>query len=781
MKRDRSGFLRKFLAKATSPALCVVICVCALGTAPVCGQGSTDSVPLVEREPYDVLTVGGSALKVWPIPFPGRKVPDDPDPRSRLKVRLLDDDEKEYEVFWENVDGVQLFEQLLLTEAERLRDAELFDEAFAYYYRLRQSYRGLEGLEESLNRFLFLEARELIRARRYAVALASMEELHRRAPTYRHNNQGPSLTAFLDRLVDRVAQSLVEDRQYAAARAVLRRAEMNYGAGQLNSIARWKAELTQLAVSRRDEGRTHLGDLEYRDAVGSVREMMEIWPQVEGGRELDAEIAKQYPMVTVAVTELATDLRSNPLGSWPTRRIRPLIERPLIEFLGPGPEGGQYDFSLGSIERSDDRRSLVFHLSPAAREAGYRANEVARELLELADPASRRYRSSWGGLMLAATTEKGNQVHVDLRRPHVLPEAVLAGVPLSPPSDPTAETGESAFEFEVVSSQEASLRATSFQPGAPLAEVVELKFDDPTDAIEALELGKVDMIDRLFPADAAQLAARSESNLNVRQYALPTVHMLVPTSDHPLIADRDFRRALLFAIDRRAILQGDLLGGRSLPGCRLISGPFPIGLGNDDPLGYAYDPALEPRAYLPALAVLLKDIARQRVANRLAELGQALPEQQTLVLGHPPHELARVTCQAISDQWKRVGFDCELLELQPGRRSGRTADLTYLEVMIQEPLVDADRLLGPNGLVPTTNPHVSRALRWLRRAQNWADVSERLREVHRAMHDEVAVLPLWQLVHFYAYSSRISEVGERPLSLYQNVGQWRVALAGDGS
>ncbi len=82
-------------------------------------------------------------------------------------------------------------------------------------------------------------------------------------------------------------------------------------------------------------------------------------------------------------------------------------------------------------------------------------------------------------------------------------------------------------------------------------------------------------------------------------FPLPSVHMLVPCSDHKFIADRNFRRALQYAINREDILNGELLQNRTIPGCRVVSGPFPAGLEVSDPLGYAYDEKIEARSYQP--------------------------------------------------------------------------------------------------------------------------------------------------------------------------------------
>ena len=75
------------------------------------------------------------------------------------------------------------------------------------------------------------------------------------------------------------------------------------------------------------------------------------------------------------------------------------------------------------------------------------------------------------------------------------------------------------------------------------------------------------------------------------------------------------------------------------------------------------------------------------------------------------------------------------------------------------------------------SPYVRQALRWLDAAQTWGEVRERLLQVHNAVHNEVAVIPLWQLVDFFAYNKRVRNLGERPVWLYQRVDKWRLGSA----
>jgi ABC-type transport system substrate-binding protein len=233
---------------------------------------------------------------------------------------------------------------------------------------------------------------------------------------------------------------------------------------------------------------------------------------------------------------------------------------------------------------------------------------------------------------------------------------------------------------------------------------------------------------------------------------------------------------LLTAIDRKRILEQELLGGAEVPGCREVSGPFPAGAGDTDPLGYAYDSSIPPHAYDPYLAKLLARIAQNQVAAAAAAGDEPPPKLAPLVLGHPAHEVARVACQAIASHWRAIGLETKLQEFPPGvvADPAGACDLVYAEVAIWEPVVDADRLLGITGPAATENTYVRQALRWLNQAQSWDEVRKRLLELHRAVQSEAAVLPLWQLVDFFSYGKRLRNVGQHPVWLYQKVDEWQL-------
>jgi hypothetical protein len=91
-----------------------------------------------------------------------------------------------------------------------------------------------------------------------------------------------------------------------------------------------------------------------------------------------------------------------------------------------------------------------------------------------------------------------------------------------------------------------------------------------------------------------------------------------------------------------------------------------------------------------------------------------------------------------------------------------------------EPLVDAQRLLGRGGVAQAENAYVGLALRELEAATDWRQAGERLKEIHRLVHQDVTLLPLWQITEYFAYHGSLQGVtnptgNSPPVTLYQYI------------
>jgi ABC-type transport system substrate-binding protein len=352
----------------------------------------------------------------------------------------------------------------------------------------------------------------------------------------------------------------------------------------------------------------------------------------------------------------------------------------------------------------------------------------------------------------------------------------------------------------------AATPASNEAPGR-LQAIVERTLTDDEAAVAALLSADVDVLDRVPPWQIERL--RAAPGIRVQHYQLPTVHVLIPNFDRPLLARREFRRALCFGIDRQWIVDRVLLAGGKFAGFEVLSGPFPTGLSLSDPLRYGYNSQLRPRPFEPRLAAILATVAWSGVQTAAAkEKDKAAPAGTTtggetreendqkstptddppladipeLVLAHPANAIARIACQSIQLQLTRVGIPVSLREFSADQLAAGKVDydLRYAELAVWEPVTDARLLFGPKGLAGgLDSPYLHAALRRLDEASNWKEVRTRLAEVHEIAHHELPLIPLWQTVNYFAYHESMNGIAEEPILLYQDVGNWSRSLGGN--
>ena len=406
-----------------------------------------------------------------------------------------------------------------------------------------------------------------------------------------------------------------------------------------------------------------------------------------------------------------------------------------------------------------------------------RGQFLADVMADRARESSPTYFAPWAAAVRTVGMNGPKQVSFNLRRPNVLPTSLLQ-VPVDG-SWFGGEIGSPTGQYRRDSIEEDQVRyVLSGEPITPTQprEIVEVRCESAAEGVNLLLQGEIDVLDQLFPADAVRL--RKNNRVKVFNYPLPTVHMLVPCSDHPYLAQRTFRRALVYGTNREDILKGELLEGLDAAGCRVLSGPFPAGTKPNDPLGYAYDLDLKARPYEPPLARLLLAISANQMKAVAERNQEEVPELTPIRIALPADNMSRVACEAIKSQWELLGLSVQLVELPIGstfpNRDEDVADLVYVSAAVWEPVIDARRVLGPEGIAASTDQLVGLGLRRIEEARNWRDVRTGLLDLHAIAHHELPVIPLWQMVDSYAYRRELVGVGSDIVSLYQNAGKWRI-------
>lgn len=747
------------------------------------GEDNADGKKFFEREPFDKITCTKAfdeeVILVNPITiFPNRRVPTKHKAGEKLRVQPLDLDEQK-EIPWTAIEKIDLFEQMVLEEANKLVAAAKLDEAFDYFSFLERNYKKMDGLPEAHQNYLYQCVVSAVKNMSYDEALGVAEELYAQNPNYRPTESSPPILDRIGFLAEKIIGDYIVKEDFRAAKTLLRRLETQYNAGGEPFVKNLRGKLSEVAVIHRDQSKAALASGKFVEAYDSCARMIDIWPFVDGGAELAAEIASRYPLVMVGVAQPALEFDPRSLNDPAARRTGRLMERRLMEFVGRGPEGGKYACSLGSVKHSVDGLRLTFTVGEKALTADrtpLSGIDVSRHLLELADSASPYYQPPWARLVDTVQVRGVNRVEANLRMPHILPEAFLQTSYMR-----DANLGQNGVKgsgpYYLLSRQDAITRFSKnedyplAQAGQP-AEVMERFYSDPQRALLALQRGEVDVLDQIFPADIPSLAS---DEISVSRYSVPTTHFITINRKHPFLQNAEFRRALVYGCNREAILRKGLMKDADLPGFRTVSGPFPAPVDAGDAFCYGYDNSIEPRPYDPRLAMILKSMATRMLKVQAEKLKQPPPELTPLVLGHPNDEICRRACGALGRQWNAVGIKNKLVEFPPGVFTDLKGecDLVYVQGATWEPAVDAARLFASWGLNPANNTYINLELRNIESAKDWREARNALLKLHRLVHDDVTLIPLYQTFDYYAYRKSVKGLTDGQVTLYQNIENWR--------
>jgi ABC-type transport system substrate-binding protein len=784
-------------------------------------------IPLLERAPFDRLFLDeesdNAIFDIVPLD-PAERTPST---KGFLVFVFIDDyEEQRYKVARSHIVKIKTYTDLVLEEAERLMQAPVKDEferaenlvnAFRHYDFLMHhpASAGDPKLKIAAKAYLYTDADSLIRQRKFREALAVVEELYRLDPNYRPAQNQLLTSELLKRIFIKLIDQQLERHEYRLAERYMDDIDFRYK-NAFSQITNEKRDaIKALAMERLKQAEALAAQDKGIEAHDMLREARNISPNMQEGRAIESDILKRFPLVKVGTNQQSTTSDPKNLHNWASRRTGRLKYRTLVEYEGQGEDGGVYGFPQGRIERADDSMSMTFIIRQSTDQPGMPHVDgylVAERLLALQNRKSLEYLPAWAQLMETIEVPSPGLVNVKLNRPHVLPESLLQ-IPVVPidPENPPAPNG-----FYQLSNQEPNRtlyepRQTPDADGPILPKIMEVYFADNAEMVKELRRGDIDIIDRIFPGDYRAL--KQQPDIIMERYAVPTIHMLIPKLRSEYMQNTIFRKSLLYAIDRERILK-NLLTGLEIPGCQVISGPFPLGIGENDPISYGYDTKVEAApgdSFHAAILLLLAEsqIKLKIEAERKAKAAEAgivetnssegetedvkeivLPPKQ-FILAHPDNNVAAVACELIKQQLGFVGIKCELLKLPKGVTVPETDeyDLLYAEIVMEEPLVDARSLLVESKLVDDLTSPVQYALRELDKASSWSEARRRLHDLHMQCASEAIVLPLWQMTEFYAYRKNLHGVSSQSpganfskagvTNFYENVHRWAIVPASE--
>ncbi len=222
---------------------------------------------------------------------------------------------------------------------------------------------------------------------------------------------------------------------------------------------------------------------------------------------------------------------------------------------------------------------------------------------------------------------------------------------------------------------------TSTLPSPKILRIKEVRLKTGDDAMRGLERGEVTLLEHV-PADRVASLALMEG-IKWGHYRLPSLHCLAVDGRNPLLQSRSLRRAIAYAIDRKAILEEKVLRHQLDEVNRPSDGVFAVD-------SYANAPGVEPLEHNIMLSKML-------VAAAERELSQS---KFKFTLEYPSVPEAVRASQEIAEMLKKVGIEIDLVERSPTEleqslRTGRRFDLAYRIARCDEPVYRVGPMLCP--------------------------------------------------------------------------------------
>lgn len=740
--------------------------------------------PYADSEPFDVLFLNkdgeNAILKIKPL---GDELPPTPLPdRGTLIFDLLTDDEDRFEVPYTSIKEIQTFNQLLVEEANQWIDDGKYAEAFRNLFHVyNNGGKDDPKMVASMMSCLFLDGKENFEGGEFELALSIYEDIYEKDPTFRVDGFDEPLINIVISCHNGMIKKRFEVEDYVGVRKQLDSVVEKYG----DTASQLKDEWTRSFLQRSDDlmvkAKEFADQGKGREAHLAAKQADQMSPDRAEVLALQENLLLQFPLIVVGVSQESADADPNRIEHWGSRRVGRLTQRTIIENTGLTDEGGKFEFLNGTIFPVDDiGLKYVMEINdnpPGFAVPPINAFQLSMRLDSYADENSPNHKIAWAKILHSVEIVDENRVLFTLRTPFVRPEALLKLTYADPDENGLPDQNG----FYLMTGENQDIKTFEINPRYPRRPerqhpvIVEQVFSSASMAVDQLISGNIDVIDRAPIADLERL--RSAEGVKIRAYILPTVHMLVPKIRGEPGKDPNFRNGLSHAIDRRLLVNNVICGGEPVDGCEPISGPFPIGTEENDQISYGYDLKVRPLAFNSQMGMVMVNLAlRARPPVR----PDPLPSPK-LVIAHPQSSSAAEASAAIARMWSSIGVETTIRELKPGESTppDEQWDFLYLEVTMEEPLVDIPNIIGSGGIAEKVSAPIEQTMRNLSYSQSWQSACSDLRRLHRQIAIDLSVIPLWQVKEHFAYRNTVREIGRDLIHLYQNVDRWKIDLTAE--
>jgi tetratricopeptide (TPR) repeat protein len=766
----------------------LMICLLSTAEAQIINREDIEK-PLLEGERFDLVQLDNSnkgaliqivAQNDVPQPFPEQ---------GDLVFEFLHDSEGVLQVPYAKIANYERFNDLVVDEAIEFLDSKEYGKAFRnLLYVYDRGGKKDRQLVETLRTCLFQDAKKRFENEEFELALSIFEDLYQDKPNFRVPGIRRSLVDIIMACYDGILQQKFVAGRYKAIRETVKGLKVRYGNAAKDLTQGWDERFDQKAIKLLAEAKELANAGQGREAHIKAKQAERTSPGRPDTEEVQETLMNQFPLIVIGVSQSSDDPAPNQIDDWAARRIGRLIQRNLVEITGLSDEGARYEFLNGAINRIDDV-GLVYaiDIDPTQEKLGVpkiSAIQLANRLLSNANPNSAMFDPTWRRILKTVELVSDTRVIITLQRPFVRPEALMRVAYPPRPQTGDAQETEDAEQTEDATAEQTGVYSLTnresafstfelnprYQPveGQQHPVIIEQLFRTDSDAVDALLRGEIDVVDRISPADVARL--KESENIQVRSYVVPTVHFLIPKIRGDLADSFRFRSALSAAIPRDSIVVDVIGGGRKLDGCDAITGPFPLGGDDNDQISYGYDLRVKPLQFSEKLSMVLTKLAISKPG------APEDPKPPSIVMAHPASSTAAQCAQAIARAWNAAGIRTTLRALSPGQTTppDNQWDILYAETFIEEPLIDAVRLFGDDGLANDITAPVQQSLRNVVTSQTWQGACLALRNIHRQVSVDLSVIPLFQVKEHFAFRDNVYNIGRNLIHLYQNVDRWTI-------
>ncbi|HEV3165544.1 MAG TPA: ABC transporter substrate-binding protein [Isosphaeraceae bacterium] len=734
----------------------------------------------------------------------------------QITIHALEGDVRDFMVKRLDIKRMDYFEDMLLAEGEQLVRARQYPKAFEYFLAVQARNPRWRGLDDHVNKLLFEEGAAALRDSDSDRGLRLLGELHVRKPDY------PGLADKLAAAYGERINKAFELGVYARGRQILH--DLEKFIPNHDVVKQTKSRFIAKAQGLVDDAAKKSGG----ERLDNLIEALRIWPALESASAVFPQSFAEQPTLDVAVLDVP-----RPVAPWvhspASARASRLVYLPVLAAESEAAIRGNLPGQLAaSMDKGDLGKRLELRIrtgipwSDGTRAVS--AIDLVRALSDRTAPRSPAYNARWADLLERVEALDEDRIEVTLTRAFLKPEAwmlspvgpahaawdgwvttrqgrqpvgdgpyrwqsstkdlvVYVTGPGEPPSIASAATGRAATGSssslvpragQVVLASPAPVdKDGDTKPVSALAvpkikRIREVRYPGSAQALAAFVRGDVAMAEHVPPDRVAALANNPE--FKVGRYEVPTLHRIAFDGRNTVLRNRSLRRGLSYAIDRKTLLEENLLKRAADEISTISDGPFAKG-------SYADAPGVKPLGYDPMLAKMLVAAAKKEMGNNPIKLTfeyPAIPEAQVVV-------------PKIAEAFRKVDVEIELLErteseLEEALRAGRRFDLAYRATQCVEPVWEAGPLLCPgydappsvDGLASIASPRTLELLLRLERATELPLANGLVLSIDRESRDELPVLPLWQLEDHYAWRTRLKGLADSAVHLYQGIETWEI-------